>query len=224
MAQPVSGMLADRLGVTRVLWGGALCYAAGLALMAFSTTPAMLDLSAGVLIGFGLAGTSFPLVLSAFGKLLKPEWRGLALGLGTAAGSFGQFLFAPFGVAMIDHFGWESALLVFGGLLVLGVGMASQMIEGFARSLVRGLLGRGLVGGLADQASGSAIAFGTTYALGHAAKRYYAGGRKLRPDELRELFTSLVSRSREVESAHAAEIARSARSIDARDLRPLLGE
>ena len=74
---------------------------------------------------------------------------------------------------------------------VLGVGMASQMIEGFARSLVRGLLGRGLVGGLADQASGSAIAFGTTYALGHAAKRYYAGGRKLRPDELRELFTSI---------------------------------
>ena len=53
-----------------------------------------------VLIGFGLSGSSFNLVLSAFSKLLPPERRGIALGAGTAAGSFGQFLFAPFGVAM----------------------------------------------------------------------------------------------------------------------------
>src|SRR6202011_6060963 len=50
---------------------------------------------------------------------LPPEGRGLALGAGTAAGSFGQFLFAPFGVAMIDNFGWQTALVVFAGLMLL---------------------------------------------------------------------------------------------------------
>ena len=58
-------------------------------------------------------------MLSAFGKLLPPERRGIALGAGTAAGSFGQFLFAPFGVALIDNFGWQTALTVFAGLMLL---------------------------------------------------------------------------------------------------------
>jgi MFS family permease len=87
--------------------------------MRYSTTPLSLDLGAGVLIGFGLSGCSFNLVLSAFSKLLPPEKRGLALGAGTAAGSFGQFLFAPFGVAMIDNFGWQAALTVFAFLMLL---------------------------------------------------------------------------------------------------------
>jgi len=71
------------------------------------------------MIGFGLSGCSFNLVLSAFSKLLPPEKRGIALGAGTAAGSFGQFLFAPFGVAMIDNFGWQAALTVYAILMLL---------------------------------------------------------------------------------------------------------
>jgi predicted MFS family arabinose efflux permease len=71
------------------------------------------------LIGFGLSGCSFNLVLSAFSKLLPPEKRGFALGVGTAAGSFGQFVFAPLGVAMIDHLGWQGALTVFAALMLL---------------------------------------------------------------------------------------------------------
>ena len=98
---------------------GALLYAGGLLLMRYSTAPLSLDLGAGVLIGFGLSGCSFNLVLSAFSKLLPPEKRGFALGAGTAAGSFGQFLFAPFGVAMIDNFGWQAALTVFALLMLL---------------------------------------------------------------------------------------------------------
>jgi MFS family permease len=70
LGQPFAGMLADRFGITRVLCGGAILYAAGLAMMAYATTPLLLDISAGVLIGFGLAGSSFSIVLSAFGKLL----------------------------------------------------------------------------------------------------------------------------------------------------------
>ena len=108
----------------RVLSVGALLYAAGLALMAYTTSPVTLQVTAGVLIGFGLSGCSFNLVIAAFGKLLPERYRTLAIGAGTAAGSFGQFLFAPFGVALIDNAGWQNALLVFGGMLLLILPMA----------------------------------------------------------------------------------------------------
>ena len=119
LGQPIAGAIADRFGVLRVVCVGALLYAAGLLVMRYSATPLSLDLGAGVLIGFGLSGCSFNLVLSAFSKLLPPERRGIAFGAGTAAGSFGQFLFAPFGVALIDNFGWQTALTVFAGLMLL---------------------------------------------------------------------------------------------------------
>src|SRR2546429_9429776 len=104
LGQPLAGAIADRFGILRVMCVGAVLYAGGLLMMRYATTPLSLDISAGVLIGFGLSGCSFNLVLSAFSKLLPPERRGIALGAGTAAGSFGQFLFAPFGVAMIDSY------------------------------------------------------------------------------------------------------------------------
>src|SRR5438128_2545624 len=119
LGQPIAGAIADRFGILRVMIIGALLYAGGLLLMRYSTAPLSLDLGAGVLIGFGLSGCSFNLVLSAFSKLLPVEKRGMAVGAGTAAGSFGQFLFAPFGVAMIDNFGWQSALTVFALLMLL---------------------------------------------------------------------------------------------------------
>jgi MFS family permease len=119
LGQPLAGAIADRFGSLRVIFVGALLYAGGLVVMRYASTPLSLDLGAGVLIGFGLSGCSFNLVLSAFSKLLPPERRGVALGAGTAAGSFGQFLFAPFGVAMIDNFGWQTALMVFAGLMLL---------------------------------------------------------------------------------------------------------
>jgi len=119
LGQPIAGAIADRFGLLRVMVIGALLYAGGLLMMRYAATPSSLDLGTGVLIGFGLSGCSFNLVLSAFSKLLPPEKRGLALGAGTAAGSFGQFLFAPFGVAMIDNFGWQAALTVFAFLMLL---------------------------------------------------------------------------------------------------------
>ena len=119
LGQPLAGAIADRFGSLRVIFVGALLYAGGLVVMRYASTPLSLDLGAGVLIGFGLSGCSFNLVLSAFSKLLPPEQRGVALGAGTAAGSFGQFLFAPFGVAMLDNFGWQTALMVFAGLMLL---------------------------------------------------------------------------------------------------------
>ncbi len=124
LGQPIAGAIADRFGTLRVMIVGALMYAGGLAVMRYSSTPMSLELGAGVLMGFGLSGCSFNLVLSAFSKLLPPERRGIALGAGTAAGSFGQFLFAPFGVALIDNFGWQAALMVFACLMLLIIPMS----------------------------------------------------------------------------------------------------
>ena len=126
IGQPFAGAVADRFGTVRVLCAGAIMYGLGLAIMAYATSALALDFSAGVLIGFGLAGCSFNLVLSAFGKLVPEEWRALSLGAGTAAGSFGQFLFSPLARVLIDSFGWQQALLIFacGMLLVLPLSLA----------------------------------------------------------------------------------------------------
>jgi MFS family permease len=115
-AQPFAGAIADRYGALRVISGGGILYGLGLLLMANSHSPEMLELSAGVLIGFGLSGCSFNIVLAAFGKLLPEQWRSLAFGAGTAAGSFGQFLFSPLAVFLKDAFGWQGALLIFAAL------------------------------------------------------------------------------------------------------------
>jgi len=116
--QPFAGALADRFGAPWVLAGGALLYIVGIIWMAYATTPLELHLSAGVLIGFGLAGCSFTLVIGAFGKLMPEQWRTLSFGAGTAAGSFGQFLFSPLAVALMDHFGWQQTLIMFGVMLL----------------------------------------------------------------------------------------------------------
>ena len=92
-AQPFSGAIADRFGTIRVIIAGTILYAAGIFMMARASTPTMLYLSSGMLIGFGLSGCSFNLIISAFGKLLPQQWRSLAFGAWTAYGSFGQFLF-----------------------------------------------------------------------------------------------------------------------------------
>lgn len=124
VGQPFMGAIADRYGTLRVLWVGASLYAAGLALMTVAGDPLTLNLTAGVLIGFGLAGSSFNLVLAAFSKLLPPEKRSMAFGAGTAAGSFGQFLFSPLGVALIRDYGWQNSLLIFAGLTMLVLPLA----------------------------------------------------------------------------------------------------
>ncbi len=113
IGQPFAGAMADKYGTNRVLAIGALLYAGGLALMAYSTTPGALDLSAGVLIGFGLSASSFTIVIGGFGKLLPEEWRSVAFGVGTGAGSFGQFLFSPLGVGLMQSYGWQSTLVIF---------------------------------------------------------------------------------------------------------------
>jgi MFS family permease len=123
-AQPFSGAIADRFGTVRVIIAGTLLYAAGIFMMAHVSSPGMLYLSSGLLIGFGLSGCSFNLIISSFGKLLPASWRSTAFGAGTAAGSFGQFLFSPLGVYLIDSVGWQATLEIFAGLLLMMVPLA----------------------------------------------------------------------------------------------------
>ncbi len=123
-AQPFMGALADRFGSLRVLSAGSLMYFAGLTLMAYSTTPLALDFSAGVLTGLGIAGSSFTLVLAAFSKLMPPHLRSISFGIGTAAGSFGQFLFSPLAVGFIGVLGWQHALVAFAIITLLIIPLA----------------------------------------------------------------------------------------------------
>ena len=127
LAQPVAGAFADRYGSGRVLTIGALIYAAGLFIMANASTPGMLTLSAGVLVGLGVAGASFAIVLAAFTRRVSPEKRSWALGIGTAAGSAGQFFVVPLGQSFISAYGWSMALTIFGFIALLMVPCAAAL-------------------------------------------------------------------------------------------------
>jgi MFS family permease len=121
LGQPLAGAISDKFGAPRVLSAGVLMYALGLYLTAHAATPGLLYISAGVLVGFGLSGCAVPTVIGALGKLLPDSWRTLAFGAVTAAGSFGQFLFSPLAVNLMDHYGWQTTLVIFSCLMLLVV-------------------------------------------------------------------------------------------------------
>ncbi len=127
LAQPVTGALADRFGVARAVLVGGILYAIGLLLMATADTPLTLSLSAGVLIGLGLSGTSFSVILGAVGRAVPVGKRSMAMGIAAAAGSFGQFIMLPGSLGLIEWLGWSSALLALGLLIALIVPLAAMM-------------------------------------------------------------------------------------------------
>lgn len=119
VAQPFSGMLSDRLGAGRVIFCGALLYVAGLALMSVPQGAFMFSLSAGILIGLGLSGTSMPIVFGAISRALPAEKRSMAMGISMSVGSFGQFAMLPITLGLLGTFGWASALLVLSAVAAL---------------------------------------------------------------------------------------------------------
>ncbi|MBZ0161372.1 MAG: MFS transporter [Notoacmeibacter sp.] len=131
--QPVFGAIADHFGTWRVLALGGVIYAAGLLLMATADTPAMLHLGGGVLVGLGVAASSFGIVLAAFARNVPAESRSVVFGIGTAAGSAGMFLFAPISQGLIDTVGWSDTL-VWLGIAMLVIPVLAIPLTGNAKS------------------------------------------------------------------------------------------
>lgn len=119
LAQPLFGLIADKYGTWRVLGVGAALYIAGLVVMALAPTPAWLHIGGGVLIGLGVAACSFGVILASIARLVSPEKRSFAFGLGTAAGSAGMFVFAPVSQGLIDKLGWSDSLIAIAVVMLL---------------------------------------------------------------------------------------------------------
>ncbi len=122
--QPITGAFADKYGSKVVVAVGGLLYVLGLSLMAMSSTGLLLNLSAGLILGLALSATSFPVLLSAVGRAAHPSKRSLAMGIASAAGSFGQFIMLPTTLLLLQSFGWKSALFISAILVALLVPLA----------------------------------------------------------------------------------------------------
>ncbi len=164
IGQPFVGMLADRFGTARVLSGGAVVYAIGLALMASSSDPLSLQMTAGVLIGLGVSGSAFLLVLAAFARLLPENLRTIGYGLGTAAGSLGQFVFAPLGQGFISAYGWQATLLIMAAVVMI-VPVLSFVMRGRPKAVP-----------VAADTSDQTVREAVSEALGHNSYRLLLAG------------------------------------------------
>ncbi len=147
------GAMADKYGSMRTLLLGAVLYVAGFLGMAWADSGTALSLSAGIVMGIAIGGTSFGIILATLGRIVPAEQRSLAFGIGVAAGSFGQFLFLPLAGKLISAFGWQTALLVHAALvaliLLLALGVRGEQAAGGTTGSVR--LSDALRGAIGDR-------------------------------------------------------------------------
>ena len=129
IAQPFTGMIADKFGAGRVMAGGAVLYALGLVLMAYSTSGLEFGLSAGIIVGVALSCSGFSIVYGVIGRAFPAEKRSVALGIAGAAGSFGQFVMLPYGQTLINQIGWHNALLTLALTILLIAPLSAALVE-----------------------------------------------------------------------------------------------
>ncbi|WP_420396436.1 MFS transporter [Nioella sp.] len=120
IGQPIFGAIAERFGDRKALILGALMYAVGLVLSAGATLPIQHQLLE-ILVGFGIAGTGFGVILAIVGRATSDENRSISLGIVTAAGSAGQIVGAPFAEALLGMMSWQMVFLIFAGIILLTV-------------------------------------------------------------------------------------------------------
>jgi MFS family permease len=118
-SQPITGMLSDRFGARPVVASGALLYGLGLWVMSQVAGEVVFIFGAGVLIGLGLSGTTFPVIFGAISRLVAPQQRSFAMGITMSVGSFGQFAMLPISLGLITGLEWQSALIVLSILAIL---------------------------------------------------------------------------------------------------------
>jgi MFS family permease len=128
IATPMAGALADRYGSARVLMVGAVIYAVGIVMMNFAGSPIMLHLGGGIVVGIGIAMSSFGIVMAALGRIVPPEKRSWAFGLATASGSLGQFVFSPLVGGLIAAYDWHTSMLVLAASTLLIIPFAAPLL------------------------------------------------------------------------------------------------
>lgn len=117
IGQPVFAAIGEKFGDRKAIILGALVYALGLVLSATGTTPGELQ-TWNILIGFGIAGTGFGVILAMVGRAASDENRSMALGIATAAGSAGQIIGPPAAEYLLGLMDWPSVFMVFAGVML----------------------------------------------------------------------------------------------------------
>jgi MFS family permease len=117
IGQPIFGAIAEKLTDRKAIVFGALIYAAGLVLTSTATTPGGMQ-AYEVLVGFGIAGTGFGVILAVVGRAASDKNRSMAMAIATAAGSAGQIFGAPLAEYLMNVMPWQSVFIVFAGLIL----------------------------------------------------------------------------------------------------------
>lgn len=117
IGQPIFGAIAEKVGDRKAIVMGVVLYASGLVLSAFATTPFAMQ-SLEVLVGFGVAGTGFGVILAIVGRAASDENRSMSLAIATAAGSAGQVVGPPMAEALLSVMSWQSVFIVFAGVIL----------------------------------------------------------------------------------------------------------
>lgn len=117
IGQPIFGAIAEKIGDRKAIFFGAVLYAAGLVLSAFATTPFAIQ-SLEVLVGLGIAGTGFGVILAIVARAASDEHRSMTLAVTTAAGSLGQVFGAPLAEWMLVFLPWQTVFLIFAAAIL----------------------------------------------------------------------------------------------------------
>ncbi len=124
---PFAGALADKFGSVKVITIGAITYAIGVYGMTVVESSSGLHIAGGLLAGVGIAFSAFTIAMASMVRVVGPEKRSFILGLGTAAGSFGQVLFSPISQGFISTYGWNSSLIILAGTLLFMIPLAFML-------------------------------------------------------------------------------------------------
>lgn len=133
-AQPFAGAAADRYGAAPVVAFGAVVFATGLAVAGLSSSAAMMVLGIGVLVGIGVSCTAFGVIMPAIGRAASPEKRSMAMGLVSAAGSFGQVVLVPLAQGISDRSGTAMSFMVLAGCMLAVAPLGILLDRGGARN------------------------------------------------------------------------------------------
>ena len=127
LSQPIAGAIADKYGSGRVIAVCIALLALGLYLMARVSTPGELTLTAGILVGVGLSGTSFGVILAVISRNVPEHRRSLFLGIGSAGGASGQLFMVPLGQAFLTEYGWVTTMMLMAGIVIATMPLAAAL-------------------------------------------------------------------------------------------------